>query len=154
MWGTVCCGEWWKASVKLLCIIIGPGRSMLRPQSLTLATHLLCVPAHASVRGRVYTILSTCPVPLLCVQFKVSFPPSPTTSLSPHFSKFMGVALPRPMNIPHLPHLPSASKKGGVAFLTANYAHNKSIEQSHYLSVRASTDGRASCLAHGCVLTA
>jgi len=33
------------------------------------------------------------------------------------------------MNIPHLPHLPSANKKGGVAFLTANYAHNKSIEQ-------------------------
>lgn len=44
-------------------------------------------------------------------------------------SKFMGGALPRPMNIPHLPHLPSANKKGGVAFLTTNYAHNKSIEQ-------------------------
>jgi len=38
----------------------------------------------------------------------------------------MGGALPRPMNFPRLP---SASKKGGVAFLTANYAHNKSIEQ-------------------------
>ena len=51
-------------------------------------------------------------------------------------------------------HEYSASATPSVAFLTANYAHNKSIEQSHYLSVRASTDGRASCLAHGCALTA
>lgn len=58
------------------------------------------------------------------------------------------------LHLSGLVHLPSASKKSGVAFLTANYAHNKSIEQSHYLSVRASTDGRASCLAHGCALTA
>ena len=57
------------------------------------------------------------------------------------------------LHLSGLVHLPSANKKGGVAFLTANYAHNKSIEQSHYLSVRASTDGRASCLAHAqCLL--
>ena len=111
-------------------------------------------------------ISSTCPAPLLCVQFKVSFPPSPTTSLPPHFSqmqsrwsallsiKIQGGAKPLPEYPTSAPHLPSANKKGGVAFLTANYAHNKSIEQSHYLSVRASTDGRASCLVHGCTLTA
>lgn len=130
MWGTVCCGEWWKASVKLLCLIIGTGRFRVSPPVVNAGNAHPCARQLTRPSMDACTlILSTCPVPLLCVQFKVSSPPSPTTSLPPHFSKFMGGALPRPMNIPHLPHLPSANKKGGMAFLTANYAHNKSIEQ-------------------------
>ena len=52
MWWTVSCGGWRKASVKLLCIIIGTGRSMLRPRPLTLATHIL---VRASSRVRPWT---------------------------------------------------------------------------------------------------
>lgn len=140
---------------------------MLRPRPLTLATHIL-VRASSRVHPwtRVHLFLLHAQRLYYAFSLKSAFhhPPQPpflhtsakcrVDGLLYFPSKFMGGAWPRPMNFPHLPHLPSANKKGGVAFLTANYAHNKSIEQSHYLSVRASTDGRASCLAHGCALTA
>ena len=151
---TVGCGRWRRASVKLPGIIIGTGRSMLRPRPLTLATHIL-VRASSRVRPwtRVHSFFLHAQYLYYAFSLKSAFrhPPQPPflhTSPNSWQSNFPL------LHLSGLVHLPSANKKGGVAFLTANYAHNKSIEQSHYLSVRASTDGRASCLAHGCALTA
>lgn len=151
---TVGCGRWRRASVKLPGIIIGTGRSMLRPRPLTLATHIL-VRASSRVRPwtRVHSFFLHAQYLYYAFSLKSAFrhPPQPPflhTSPNSWQSNFPL------LHLSGLVRLPSANKKGGVAFLTANYAHNKSIEQSHYLSVRASTDGRASCLAHGCALTA
>ncbi len=151
---TVGCGRWRRASVKLPGIIIGTGRSMLRPRPLTLATHIL-VRASSRVRPwtRVHSFFLHAQYLYYAFSLKSAFrhPPQPPflhTSPNSWQSNFPL------LHLSGLVRLPSANKKGGVAFLTANYAHNKSIEQSHYLSVRASTDGRASCLVHGCTLTA
>lgn len=127
---------------------------MLRPRPLTLATHIL---VRASSRVRPWTRVHSFFLHAQCLYYAFSLksalrhPPQPPflhTSPNSWQSSFPL------LHLSGLVRLPSANKKGGVAFLTANYAHNKSIEQSHYLSVRASTDGRASCLAHGCALTA
>lgn len=127
---------------------------MLRPRPLTLATHIL-VRTSSRVRPwtRVHSFFLHAQYLYYAFSLKSAFrhPPQPPflhTSPNSWQSNFPL------LHLSGLVHLPSANKKGGVDFLTANYAHNKSIEQSHYLSVRASTDGRASCLAHGCALTA
>ena len=140
---------------------------MLCPRPLTLATHIL---VRASSRVRPWTRVHLFLLHTQCLYYAFSLksafrhPPQPPflhTSAKCRVdgllffpSKFREGQSPSPEYPTSAPHLPSANKKGGVAFLTANYAHNKSIEQSHYLSVRASTDGRASCLVHGCTLTA
>lgn len=127
---------------------------MLRSRPLTLATHIL---VRASSRVRPWTRVHSFLLHAQCLYYAFSLksafrhPPQPPflhTSPNSWQSNFPLLHLSGRVR------LPSANKKGGVAFLTANYAHNKSIEQSHYLSVRASTDGRASCLVHGCTLTA
>ena len=127
---------------------------MLRSRPLTLATHIL---VRASSRVRPWTRVHSFLLHAQCLYYAFSLksafrhPPHPPflhTSPNSWQSNFPL------LHLSGLVRLPSANKKGGVAFLTANYAHNKSIEQSHYLSVRASTDGRASCLVHGCTLTA
>lgn len=127
---------------------------MLRPRPLTLATHIL-VRASSRVRPwtRVHSFFLHAQYLYYAFSLKSAFrhlPQPPFLHTSPNSGQSSFSLL----HLSGLVHLPSANKKGGVAFLTANYAHNKSIEQSHYLSVRASTDGRASCLAHGCALTA
>ena len=127
---------------------------MLRPRPLTLATH---IHVRASSRVRPWTRVHSFLLHAQCLYYAFSLksalrhlPQPPFLHTSPNSGQSSFPLLP----LSGLVHLPSANKKGGVAFLTANYAHNKSIEQSHYLSVRASTDGRASCLVHGCTLTA
>ena len=127
---------------------------MLRPRPLTLATHIL-VRASSRVRPwtRVHSFFLHAQYLYYAFSLKSAFrhPPQPPflhTSPNSWQSNFPL------LHLSGLVRLSDANKKGGVAFLTANYAHNKSIEQSHYLSVRASTDGRASCLVHGCTLTA
>ena len=127
---------------------------MLRSRPLTLATHIL-VRASSRVRPwtRVHSFFLHAQYLYYAFSLKSAFrhpPQPPFLHTSPNSWQSNFPLLP----LSGLVRLPSANKKGGVAFLTANYAHNKSIEQSHYLSVRASTDGRASCLAHGCALTA
>ena len=127
---------------------------MLRPRPLTLATH---IHVRASSRVRPWTRVHSFLLHAQCLYYAFSLksalrhlPQPPFLHTSPNSGQSSFPLL----RLSGLVHLPSANKKGGVAFLTANYAHNKSIEQSHYLSVRASTDGRASCLVHGCTLTA
>ena len=127
---------------------------MLRPRPLTLATHIL-VRTSSRVRPwtRVHLFFLHAQYLYYAFSLKSAFrhPPQPPFL---HTSPNSGQSSFPLLHLSGLVRLSSANKKGGVAFLTANYAHNKSIEQSHYLSVRASTDGRASCLAHGCALTA
>ena len=123
---------------------------MLRPRPLTLATH---IHVRASSRVRPWTRVHSFLLHAQCLYYAFSLKSALRHLPQPPFLHTSPNSFPL-LHLSGLVHLPSANKKGGVAFLTANYAHNKSIEQSHYLSVRASTDGRASCLVHGCTLTA
>ena len=127
---------------------------MLRPRPLTLATH---IHVRASSRARPWTRVHSFLLHAQCLYYAFSLksalrhlPQPPFLHTSPNSGQSSFPLL----HLSGLVHLPSANKKGGVAFLTANYAHNKSIEQRHYLSVRASTAGRATCNAPACALTA
>ena len=138
---TVGCGRWRRASVKLPGIIIGTGRSMLRPRPLTWQRTSLCAPAHASVHGRVYTHSFYMPVPLLCVQFKVSFPPSPQppflhTSPNSWQSNFPL------LHLSGLVRLSAASLKGCTTTLLSIKIHGRGFAPSHEYSASATPSVR------------
>ena len=129
---------------------------MLRPRPLTLATHIL-VRASSRVRPwtRVHSFFLHAQYLYYAFSLKSAFrhlPQPPFLHTSPNSGQSSFPLL----HLSGLVHLPSANKKGGVAFLTANYAHNKSIERGRLFkfslrcqrtsvceTARASVRGRA-----------
>ena len=102
---------------------------MLRPRPLTLATHIL-VRASSRVRPwtRVHSFFLHAQRLYYAFSLKSAFhhPPQPPFL---HTSPNSGQSSFPLLHLSGLVRLSAANKKGGVAFLTANYAHNKSIEQ-------------------------
>lgn len=142
MWRKGGCGEWWKASVKLLCIIIGTGRFGVSSPVVNAGNAHPCARQLTRPSMDACTlILSTCPVPLLCVQFKVSFPPSPTTSLSPHFSNSGQSSFPL-LHLSGLVRLSAASLKGCTTTLLSIKIHGRGFATSHEYSASATPSVR------------
>ncbi len=108
---------------------------MLRPRPLTLSTHIRGASSRVRPWTRVHSFFLHAQYLYYAFSLKSAFrhlPQPPFLHTSPNSGQSSFPLL----HLSGLVHLPSANKKGGVAFLTANYAHNKSIEQSHYLCTR------------------
>jgi hypothetical protein len=139
---TVGCGRWRRASVKLLCIITGTGRSMLRSRPLTLATHIL---VRASSRVRPWTRVHSFLLHAQCLYYAFSLksafrhPPQPPflhTSPNSWQSNFPL------LHLSGLVRLSAASLKGCTTTLLSIKIHGRGFAPSHEYSASATPSVR------------
>lgn len=139
---TVGCGRWRRASVKLPGIIIGTGRSMLRPRPLTLATHIL-VRASSRVRPwtRVHSFFLHAQYLYYAFSLKSAFrhpsqPPFLHTSPNSWQSNFPL------LHLSGLVRLSAASLKGCTTTLLSIKIHGRGFAPSHEYSASATPSVR------------
>ena len=134
---TAGCGEWRIASVKLLCIIIGTGHSMLRPRPLTLTTHIL-VRASSRVRPWTRVHLFFLHTQYLYYAFSLKsalrHPPQPPFL---HTSPNSGQSSFPLLHLSGLVRLSGASLKGCTTTLLSIKIHGRGFATSHEYSASA-----------------
>ena len=139
---TVGCGEWRKASVKLLCIIIGTGRSMLRPRPLTLATHILVRASsrvHPWTRVHLFLLHAQCLYYAFSLKSAFRHPPQPPFLHTSPNSGQSGFPL---LHLSGLVRLSAANLKGCTTTLLSIKIHGRGFAQSHEFSASAAPSVR------------